>query len=213
LPGDGLANPDPRGRLDRRDNMLRQGSGNATGGGQAPSIPDRPSLRNQQLPLGNPAVPRTESVPPASNLPDVGGSESQRRTIRDFRNPSSGQSTVPGAGPAQPSLDSQRSRSSREAMPRIQQDSRSFQQVPQRYRLDSGESGRSRYQPPTPSDQPGTPSIRSGRSELRGNDSPAPRIERSFERSSGDRVERSSGGDYKRTGGRSERGRGRGDDD
>jgi hypothetical protein len=94
----------------------------------------------------------------------------------------------------------------------MQSEPRGFQQVPPRYRFDAPESGRSRYQIPAPSDQPGAPSLRSGRIETpRGGDA-APRMQRSFERSSDDRSNRSSQGNVDRSGGRSSRGRDRDDD-
>ncbi len=209
-------NPDVSGRSNWRGNAFRPEAGNASGGTRRPSLSNRPWATDSSSPLGNPAatpVPRTENLPSRTRLPEADSRPLQNRSTQERAAPAArqpNQTMLPNMRSAQPSTDSGRGRSSRETTPRIQQDSRSFQQMPQQYRSTPSASSSRRYELPTQSVRPSTPSVGPSRSEARSS-APAPRFDRSTERSGGNRFERSSGSSSERSS-RGSRGRGRGDD-
>lgn len=209
--------PERTGRSDRRDDVFRPYGSDASGGTRRPSLTNRPWATDSSSPSGNPAAtaaPRVENPPPQTRLPEAGSRQLQNRSIQERAVPAArqpSQATLPNVPSAQPSTDGGRGRSGRETMPRIQQDSRSFQAVPQQYQSTPSASSSRRYQAPAQDFRSSARPVAPSRSDAR-SIAPAPRIDRSAERSSGNRFERSGGSSSDRSSGRGSRGRDRGDD-
>lgn len=209
--------PERGGRSNWRDNVLRPYGSDALGGTRRPSLTNRPWATDSSSPSGNPAAaaaPSVENPAPQTRLPEAGSRQLQNRSTLEGAVPAARQpspATLPNVPSAQPPTDGGRGRSGRETTPRIQQESRSFQGVPQPYQSTPSASSSRRYQTPAQDFRSSARPVAPSRSDAR-SISPAPRIDRNAERSSGNPFERSGGSSSDRSGGRGNRGRDRGDD-